>query len=231
LTGVAAVITSEAPAVKGKEKTSEASKPVVSEKSPDLTKPTEAITASKSDRALHTAAKGARLYRGLHRLHRGSSRLISVLAPQWDINDIEDGDEEVSDYSDDDDEDEEKYDSDDEKDREVHQEGVSNVIGQADSKGIANATVANIGTLKTPKAQADTVEKAAKITTDKEHQAKKATIISEKEVSRSDLEKSSLEKPVDAAMEGRDLKKRYTDWSRYVIWFIIILFPLLFIGA
>ena len=230
LTGLATITNSQASAVNAKETTSEALEPADSAKTSDLTEPTVAITTSKADSALITAAKGARLYRGFHRLHRGSSRLINAIASEWDINDIEDDDEELSDDSDDDD-DEEKYDSDDDMDVDVHQEGASNVIGQTESKANSNSIVTNIATLRTPGAQADTIEKPAKDKVDKEPESEKTTIISEKEVSGIDTEEGSLEKPVDAATEGRDLKRRYTDWSRYVVWAMIILFPLLFTGT
>jgi hypothetical protein len=231
LTSVATAAVSGALAIDVKESTSRVSKSAQPEKSSDLPKAAEATTTSKTGRTLGTVTTGARLYKGLHRLHRGSSRLIGVLAPEWDINDIEEDDEEISDYSDGDEENEEEYDSDNDSDRESHYKAVSNDVGQTGSKEFANAAVANIGVLTTLSVQVNARETAPKVTTGKETQPKKATITRKREISEIDPEVASPEQPVNAATEGRDLKKRYTDWSRYVIWTIILLFPLLFIGT
>lgn len=180
-------------------------------------------------------------------LHRGSSRLVSVLAPEWDIDGLENGDEEISDDDDDDDddEDEERYDSDDDdnntddkngennKDDRETREGSSNLMdmGKSGSKGIANAAVSNIGTVKTPRAQPAAIKPAPVIITSKEYQSEKVAVLNEKEIVGSDLEKGSLEKPpADSGAEGRNLTRNYKDWSRYIIWGIIIVFPLLFVG-
>lgn len=214
--------------------------------SEDSKTPTEPIVTSKTDRALDSATRGARIYRGLRMLHRGSSRLVGVLAPEWDIDGLEDGDEEISDDDDDDDEDEERYDSDEDnnddngnnekndKDDKDNQRGSSSLLGmgKSESQGIANAAVSNIGTLKTPRVQPAAINPKPATIAKKGNQSDKAAVLSEREIIESDLEKGSLEKPsANAATEGRNLTRNYKDWSRYVIWGIIIIFPLLFIGT
>jgi hypothetical protein len=142
----------------------------------------EQTPSNTTDRTLNTIAHGARLYRGLHKIHKGSSRLVSVLAPQWDIDDWKEGDEDFDD--DDEDEDEEKYESDDD---------------------VSKPT-----------------------TTETSSKNEKTIVVSKKEVSGSDSEDGSAQKSVVAEVAGRSLVKRYKDWSRYVIWAIMIMFPLLF---
>lgn len=213
--------------------TTETSAEKISDKtSQDSPKPTEPSVPSKTDRALDSAVKGARLYRGLHRLHRGSSRLISVLAPEWDINDWQEGDEEISD--DDDDDYEEEYDSDDENDRDASESrGMTNTDVNAASKEIGTAAAANVATLKTPRQQSDIVDSKAvdKPIDIKNAEKVKLPIVNEKELPASDPGKDSLEKPADAATEGRSLHQHYKDWSRYIIYAIMMLFPLLFMSS
>ncbi|KUJ11328.1 uncharacterized protein LY89DRAFT_242512 [Mollisia scopiformis] len=178
---------------------------------------------SKTDRTLNTVAHGARLYKGLHRLHRGSSRLVSVLAPQWDIDDWQEGDEDFSDDDDDDnDEDEEKYESDDEQD--TKHEAASSELSSA-TKGLAHSTASNIPTMNTPRSQIEISEKKSEPAAALP-QPKKTAVVNEKEVSGSDLDNGSLEK--SGPEGGKNLQKKYKDWSRYIIWAIMILFPLLF---
>lgn len=182
---------------------------------------------SKTDSALNTAAHGARLYTGLRRLHRGSSKLISVLAPQWDIDDWQDGDEDFSDDEDGDDDDgeaEEKYDSDDDEEQnsgDMH----------AAAKDMTNSAATNIASLNTPRPQPRTEISEKKAEANAKNipsMPEKSPVICEKEIPAGDAEKLSPEKT--SAVGEKSLHKRYKDWSRYIIWAIMILFPLLFMS-
>lgn len=200
--------------------------------SQESSKPTEPSAPLATDQALNTAAKGARFYRGLHQLHKGSSRLISILAPELDIGDLKDGDEEISD--DDDDDDDEQYESDDEKNGAAHgSQGTASTNANAASKEIATTAAANMKTSKATKQLPSSVEEMAakkSIDNNTSDKAKSPVVVSERELSFSDLEKCSFEKPVDAATEDKSLRKHYKDWSRYIIYAIMMLFPLLFMG-
>jgi hypothetical protein len=179
-------------------------------------------------------------------LHRGSSHLVKVLAPQWDIGDWEDGDEDFSDDDDDDQDEDEGNDSDDntdnvdeknDSDNDVEKQMGDNNQGhqtpnldeKSAMKGIATAGSRNIATLKTPKPQSELASKKTE-PLPKSTSSKTATVINEKEVSPNDSEQGSVQKPVEPAAGGRNLKIRYKDWSRYIIWGIMILFPLLFMS-
>jgi hypothetical protein len=212
----------------------EASKEVASnttESTPRPSTPASPNPPSKIDRTFNTVAHGARLYRGLHRIHRGTSRLISVLAPQWDIDDWQDGDEDFSDNDDDDEEDDERYDSDDNENDEKHDADSEDTRGErnAAAKGVATSTATNIASLNPPRSRAEISEKKTESTANTSPPTSdKTPVITEKEVPAGDIEKSSSENP--AAVEGKNLERRYKDWSRYIIWAIMIMFPFLFMG-
>ena len=215
----------------------EAPKKIVSNTTESTSKPITTTTPAspaaptKTDRAFDTVAKGARAYTGFRRFHRGSSALIGVLAPQWDIGDWQDGDEDFSDDDDDDDGDEEKYDSDDNDNETDEKHGHaqdSNAEMNSAAKDLANSTASNIASTNAQRPRVITEEKPSASAKDGTPEAVKSPVITEKEVPASDLEKSSAEKP--AVVEGKSLEKRYKDWSRYIIWVIMILFPFLFMS-
>ncbi len=171
---------------------------------------------------LDAVSKSSRIFRRFHRFSRHTSRIAGAFDP--DIVDYEDGDISISDYSQND------SDSDSDDPDRAHNRQQDYKPGSGTKP---QGTAANVGrnptsTRTTPVANSKKLEVSVQ---------EKADSKSSAELSKdtSVLEEEML--PVKGQQDGKDLldgprslRNRSTDWGKLVVWSLVILFPLAFIG-
>lgn len=182
--------------------------------------PTPAAHASK----LETTAKGYRLFHRFHRVHHHASRLVEAFDPYSDIGDLQDGDE----YMGSDDDYNSTSDSDDED-----RNGNKQSTGSGAAKGATTGAHMNVnvgGNTATHRAtpapkQAKTDISVQEIQREKGSSTDTDLIAREKELlDIKDVETVKAHPP-------RRLIRRSADWARLIVWALVIIFPLLFIGT
>jgi hypothetical protein len=153
-----------------------------------------------------------------------TTRAITALIPSiGEIGEFHDGDEVVddgndSDGFDDDDNEEDNYENSDDHhgDSTDQHQKLENNVAMAGATGLAAGLAAPPAQVRTPNGATKTYTKSGVQVTEK----------SQSKVGEIDMD----EKVKSGEPEARSLHKSYTDWTRYVICFIVISFPLLFIG-
>jgi hypothetical protein len=202
--------------------------------------PVQGPSTSPSGNVLKIVASGGRMYRGLSKFRHASPGLVATLVPGWDIDDEQPGDEEI-DHDDSDPDSESDSDNDDRR-GDPHQNGSNNANKSHEGEhrtndrtgkrvGAAGAAELAPTTPKTPGAQPNATAPNSKNATNENPYEEKDTITNEKEILDNDLESGASLEPIPSEMGAKSLKKRYKDWSQYIVWSIMISFPILFIGT
>ena len=240
-------VTGDSPTLKTPTKDSEQAQKVTTEK-PSTTTPatatpkkTEPTVEKKVAPPVHTSkldavSKSARIYRGFHRFHRHASRFAAAFDPDFgDYDDFEDGGaDEDGDITvggrSDNDSGSELDDSDTEHDGQQNNHVSSGNKANGNGAQVLAANVARIP----PRANANPAptSKKPEVTVQEKRASQSSTAFS-KETSVQEKELLPLKGLLaqDAHVHGpRPLPKRYADWGRIIVWTLVILFPLAFIG-
>lgn len=172
---------------------------------------------------LHTRQRSSRPFFSAFAA-RAVTAMIPSISGIEDIGELQHGDELLDDGDDSDDFDDDDGDHDVYDNNEAHHNGGSGGHQQLESDAArAAATGLAAGLAAQPQASATTRSRAT-------HSHNNSTVnTSEKgrpHISEKDI--GDDVKPGDP--ETRSLHKTYSDWTRYIIWFIMISFPILFIG-
>ena len=200
-----------------------------------------------SEKQIDAAASGIRLLGGFYRPKKSSARVVGGFAPDWDIGDLEDDDETLSDDEDDNASDNELYDTDNDTGNDHTNESDNDNSNEADlsrqdnaehgagkealkstSHVISKAIPANMSTSTASMSQRQASERKLTGATSRPTKAKPDFTVSEEAISGNGCDdKKAIGQNSTSA---RNLKQRYNDWSRYMIWAIVILLPVLFIS-
>jgi hypothetical protein len=172
---------------------------------------------------LDAVSKSARIFGRFHRFHRHASRLAGTFDP--DLVDY-DGDITVSDDSYDDDSDNDSDDSDTQ-----HHNQPNN---KSDSGNRSQGTAANSAQIlsNTRTAPATTPQKSKVSVTEKNDNKSSAELSKESSAQEKEL------LPVEGREDGktqrrapRPLTDRSDDWARLIVWALVIMLPIAFIGT
>ena len=176
---------------------------------------------------LETTAKGFRLFRRFHRVHRHASRLVEAFDPYSDIGDLQDGDE----YMGSDDDYNSASEESDDEDRNNRNQQPS---GGEPTKGASTGAHVNVNVGRTTATQraVPAPKQAKKDISAREIQREKSSstdsdlIVREKEL----LEAKDLEAAEFQPKPPRSLHRRSADWAKLIVWTLVIAFPIIFIG-
>jgi hypothetical protein len=201
----------------------ESSGPNSSKTIPDKLSTTPPVHASK----LETTAKSYRLFGRVHRVHKHASRLVSAFDPYSDMGDLQDGDEYID--SDDDSDGSKSEDSGDDDHNNRDQQ--SNATGSNEGATTGDHEHVAIGNGAPPQKphpvtkSANTKVNVREVQTEKLSLTEKDPVIREKALDLNDLEAANAQSKPPLSLHGRSV-----DWNTLIVWALVILLPLLFIG-
>ncbi|KAE9368028.1 hypothetical protein N431DRAFT_445092 [Stipitochalara longipes BDJ] len=184
---------------------------------------------------LDAVSKSARFYGRFHRFSGHASRFAAAFDPDFgdyeDVDDDEDGDVTVDEGND---SGSESDDSDrDYSDHPNNQPTNQPSSGNRTTGNGAQAIAANIGRIPARTTVAPAVTSKKPEVTVKEKRSSQSSNGLSKETSVQEKELLAIKERLaeEAHIHGpRPLPKRYTDWGRIIVWTMVILFPLTFIG-
>lgn len=190
--------------------------------------PTKQATPPVHASKLETTARSYRLFRKVHRVHKHPSKLVEAFDPYSEVGDFQDGDESLG--SDDEYGDSVSEDSNyDDRSDQAKQSNSKSATKGASIGAHANVNVgSNAAThrpVPTPKEDKSNVA-VKEVSGNKSSSSDTDIVIREKEL----LDAHGLENAKTAALPPRSLHRRSADWAKLIVWTLVIVFPLFFIG-